>query len=133
MIGESVVGEHPLDREPIGSEDSQRLRQGSSGSLLELTRFGGHPESTGRYVPWESSMPNSKPPYGAEFWTEAVRLAGAWVRIVEIHDLRDPRAPELPEAGCLHHSLLCRLRVSTLLRVRQSASLAYRARAAWPP
>jgi transposase len=23
---------------------------------------------------WESSMPRSKPPYGAEFWTEAVRL-----------------------------------------------------------
>ena len=38
-------------------------------------------------------MPNSKPPYGAEFWTEAVRLAGARVRIGEIHDLKDPPGP----------------------------------------
>src|SRR5215472_15036868 len=46
-------------------------------------------------------------------------LAGTRVRIGEIHDLEDLRAPELVEPGCLHHSLRSRLRASRLRRVRQ--------------
>ena len=33
-------------------------------------------------------------------------LAGARMRIGEIHDLKHLRTPELAETGCLHHSLL---------------------------
>jgi hypothetical protein len=46
------------------------------------------------------------------------------MRIGEIHDLQDLRPPEPAEADCLHHSFRSRLRVSRLLRVRESASLA---------
>src|SRR6185312_12950622 len=32
-------------------------------------------------------------------------LPGTWMRIGELDDLQDFRAPELAETGCLHHSL----------------------------
>jgi hypothetical protein len=48
--------------------------------------------------------------------------AGTRMRIGEIHDLEDLRAPELAETDCLHHSLRSRLRASRL-RVPRSASL----------
>jgi hypothetical protein len=51
------------------------------------------------------------------------------MRIRKIHDLEDLRAPELAEAGCLHHSLRSRLRVSRVLPYDSLPNLACRARA----
>jgi hypothetical protein len=49
-------------------------------------------------------------------------LAGTRMRIGKIHDLENLRAPELAETHCPQHWLRSRLKVSRLLRVRQSAS-----------
>ena len=46
-------------------------------------------------------------------------LAGTRMRIGQIHDLEDLRAPEPAETGCLHHSLRSRLRGSARTTVCQ--------------
>jgi hypothetical protein len=51
-------------------------------------------------------------------------LARTRMRLGQIRDLEDLRAPELAETDCLHHLLRSRLRASRSPRVRQSASLA---------
>jgi hypothetical protein len=50
-------------------------------------------------------------------------LATTRMRIGEIHDLENLRAPEPAKTDCPHHRLRSRPRVSPLLRARQSANL----------